>query len=251
MDPQAIATQLTDAAVDAWTELPREGLGDIVAQGADGTPTTFADQVLDDAILEIAADLGISTLTEESGFTDHGSDVVAVVDPLDGSRNAARGIPHYCTSIAVGPAGGLGSLQAGVIHNLATGQRYAATVGEGATLDGQPMQRRGFDASEVMVGGSTLDDFVIHEVQPGQYYRDLGSAALDMALVAQGALDVFLVRREWLRVIDIAAGTLIVREAGGLVLDPRTSKDLMMPFDLKHRGGMLAVHHQTAVQEVL
>ncbi len=248
-----MAKEMTSVAFDTWQSIRDEdGLGDIVGIGVDGSPTNRADAVVEAALLEVAEREGISILSEESGLTDHGSDSVAVVDPLDGSRNAARGIPMFCSSVAIGPVdGGLKELEAGSVRHLVTGQHYFAKAGEGATVDGKPVRRRTFDATEVMVGGTTLDDFVIHEAMPGQYYRDLGSAALDLCLVGTGALDAFLVRAGWLRVVDIAAGVLFVREAGGTVLDPTNGEHLQMRLNMDERGSCLAVHHESALEGIL
>lgn len=247
------AHALADAATRAWHDLPPGAdLHREVAMGADGTPTTYADQVLDDAVLAAAAEAGISVLSEESGFTDNGSTDVAVVDPLDGSRNAGRGIPFFCVSVGIGQ-GDLGGLRAAVVRNLVTDEVYAATRGGGATRNGTPIAPRPFDPEEVLVAviaDSSADEVQQEQERRGHHIRDLGSAALEMCLVATGALDAFIVRRPWLRVIDIAAATLIVREAGGVVRRPQKREDLLMPFDLQVRSGIEAATSEAAWEAV-
>ncbi len=240
------------AAHDAWQDLEgRSDLHENVAMGADGTPTTRADAILDGAILDIAADEGISVLSEEAGFVDHGSDAVAVVDPLDGSRNAGRGIPFYCTSIAIG-TGDLSRVHAGVVQNLVTGDAYTAEQGKGAFLNDAPVTPRPFDPNEIMVAviADYADPEMVDRLQRRKHHlRDLGSAALEMCLVGTGALDAFEVHRPWLRVIDIAAATLFIREAGGIVIDPATRESLATPFNLDVRTGVLAA--KAGSEEVL
>lgn len=252
MDPLTVAHQLADAAFDAWLEIEDQpGLHDEVGMGADGTATTRADAHLDKAVLERAADFGVSVLSEEAGFVDNGSDLVAVVDPLDGSRNAGRGIPLHCTSIAVGRDDLLG-LEAGVVKNLVTADLYSAAKGQGAYLNGEPVPQRAFDPDDVMVAviaDSSVDEVKQEQERRGHHLRDLGSAAMELCLVGTGALDAFIVRQPWLRVIDIAAGTLFVREAGGRVMDPRGG-ELATPFDLDARTGLLAAHGPDAWEGV-
>lgn len=255
-DALAIAHALADAAHKAWqtvaTQADRHGK---VGMGAGGNLTSRADQALEQAILDAAKAFPVSILSEEAGLVERpGAQWLAVVDPLDGSRNAGRGIPFHCTSVAVAPVGGtLRSLQAGVVRNLVTGDTYACAKGQGATLNGKPVLASPFDPDEVLVG--IIADYSESEIQdahakPDHHIRDLGSAALEMCLVGTGALDAFVVRRPWLRVLDIAAATLFVREAGGLVLDPVTGSDLDVPLTMEVRSGVLAAHSTEARRAV-
>lgn len=254
MEPLRASQLLADAAFDAWLDIEgTPGLHDEVALGADGTATTRADAVLDEAILEAAAQLGLSVLSEEAGFVDHGSEEIAVVDPLDGSRNAGRGIPLFCTSVAVGKRD-LSGLQASVVRSLVTGDSYAAELGKGAWKNDERVTRPAFNENEVMVAviaDSSVDDVQREQERRGHHIRDLGSAAMELCLVGTGALDAFIVRRPWLRVIDIAAGVLFVREAGGVAIDPRTHDPLNTPFDLSARASMLAAGSMNALEAVL
>ncbi|MEA3165242.1 MAG: kinase [Thermoplasmata archaeon] len=257
MDSLSLARSLADAAFDAWTgvedRLDRHAK---VGTGSGGDRTSRADAALEKAILEVAADLGVSVLSEEAGYIDNDSDLLAVVDPLDGSRNAGRGIPLHCTSVAIGRTtrkGTLAKLDAGVVQNLVTGDLYAVKKGKGAYLNGATVTQKAFDPDEVIVG--VIADYASTEIDEAHarrehHIRDLGSAALELCLVGTGAMDAFVVRRPWLRVIDIAAATLFAREAGGSVLDPSTGKDLDMPLNLEARSGLLAAHSRAALDAV-
>ncbi len=255
-DPMKVARALTAAAFDAWIEIEdRPDLDETTGRGAGGNPTSRADSILEAAILQAARPFGISVLSEEAGLVKGDGPLLAVVDPLDGSRNAGRGIPFHCTSVAVGPAkGGLADLQAGIVQNLVTADLYEATVKKGATVNGKGVRARPFDPNEMLVG--TIADYADLEIEeahrrPGRHLRDLGAAALEMCLVGTGALDAFHVRKPWLRVIDIAAATLFVREAGGEVLDPATGRDLDIPLNLEVRSGILATHSAGARKALL
>ena len=246
---------LADAATAAWQRIAENSdRHDKVGLGAGGNLTSKADDELEKAILAAAAGLKLTVLSEEAGLVDQGSSLIAVVDPLDGSRNAGRGIPFHCTSIAIGNVGGsLRTLLAGVVRNLVTGDTYTAVAGKGATANGKPVHRTPFHDDEVMVG--IIADYSDTEIaeahaKPDHHIRDLGSAALEMCLVGTGAMDAFIVRKPWLRVVDIAAATLFVREAGGTVHDPLTGLDLDTPFDMSARCGVRAAHSPEARQAV-
>lgn len=253
MDPLRIAHDLCAAAGDAWAEVAGDpDRHKDVAMGADGTPTSLADQRLDEAILEAAGEAGVRVLSEETGLTGEG-EWTAVVDPLDGSRNAGRGIPFYCCSVAVG-RDDLDGLEAGVVQNLVTGDLYSAARDQGARLNGRPLERHAYDPDEVMVAivADYDDPRRVEQYQRRNHHiRDMGSAALECCLVGTGALDAFYVGKDWLRVIDIAAAVLFVREAGGEVVSPGSREPLNVPFDLAHRTGILAASCPEAVEAVL
>ncbi len=244
-----IAHALADAAYDAWQEVQyRADRGDNVAMGADGTPTSRADRHVEAAMLEVARDAGVRILSEEAGAVGEG-DLVAVIDPIDGTRNSSRGIPFFCTSIGIG-TNSLWDLQVGVVRDLTSGVRYEAISGGGARVNGHKVTRRPFDPDDVLV--ALLADYsdlaTVESLQRRQHHiRDLGSAALELCLVGTGALDAFDAPEDWLRVIDIAAGTLFVREAGGRVVHPATGIDLDTPFTLDARTGVLAVHDPSSL----
>ncbi len=251
-----LAHAMADAAFEAWLKVEeRSDRHDKVGVGAGGNATSKADDALEKAILREAKARRVDVLSEEAGFVANKGKWLAIVDPLDGSRNAGRGIPFHCTSVAIAKAGakGLKALHAGVVRNLVTGDTYWAAKGQGAWLNGQRVKARAFDPEEVLVG--LIADYASTEIDEAHqrrdhHIRDLGSAALEMCLVGTGALDAFVVRRPWLRVIDIAAATLFVREAGGQVLDPDSRRDLDTAFDMEVRTGVLAAHGEDALSAV-
>ncbi|SRR5579885_172842 len=172
---------------------------------------------------------GYPILTEESGLID-GPDKSHrfIIDPLDGTTNFLHGIPHFAISIALEREG---QLQSGVIYNPISDDLFTAERGHGAYLNdkrlrvaGRKQLKDALNATGIpFMGRGTEDDHKrflrelggMMESTPG--VRRFGSAALDLAWVAAGRFDTFWERglAPW----DIAAGVLIVREAGGLITD--------------------------------
>jgi myo-inositol-1(or 4)-monophosphatase len=170
------------------------------------------DLAADGAAVPILHDAGLAVLSEESGVTGPPSaPLVAVIDPVDGSTNAHRGIPFYATSICVLDAEGP---LVGVVVNQATGVRYEAIRGGGARRDGKDLTPSGCtDVSSAMVGISGFPG-----CHPGwAQFRAFGAAALEFCAVAEGTLDAFSVAgTSTLFGWDYLAGLLICHEAGAV-----------------------------------
>ncbi len=160
---------------------------------------------------------------EESGEQDRHSDHKWYIDPIDGTLNYAHGFPIYSVSVAYAYKG---ELQIGVICNPAAQETYSAAKGQGAYLNGAPIHVSSVDLmrDSMLITGfrqflidtprSNINNFV-RLSRHVQTIRRLGSAALDLAYVACGRAESF-----WeieLNPYDVAAGILIVREAGGIV----------------------------------
>lgn len=183
---------------------------------------TDIDRASEAAILaRLRADFPAATmLTEESGNHGGSSDERFVIDPIDGTTNFAHGYPLFCISIAYERAG---ELIAGAIHAPALGETFATERGAGATLNGATVRVSSIArvADALTCTGFHPADFE----RNAPYFRAVsgraqavrrdGSAALDLAYVACGRFDGFW---EWdLHAWDVAAGTLLVLEAGGAV----------------------------------
>ena len=162
-----------------------------------------------------------AVLAEESGASDEGrSEWRWIIDPLDGTTNYAHGYPCFCVSIALERAG---VLELGVIYDPLREEMFAARRGDGATLNGRAI--RVSEISELnramLCTGFPYDvrernDFARHFasfIMSAQAVRRDGSAALDLAYVACGRFDGFW--EEGLRPWDVAAGVLLIEEAGG------------------------------------
>lgn len=183
---------------------------------ADTRPGQYRlDLAADAAALPILHGAGLAVLSEESGMTgDVKASLLAVIDPVDGSTNAHRGIPFYATSICVldveGPL-------VGVVVNQATGTHFEAVRGEGARRDGENIRPSGCtELSSAIVGISGF---------PGEHpgwaqFRALGAAALEFCAVAEGMLDAYAVAgKSTLFGWDYLAGLLICGEAGAVTVE--------------------------------
>jgi myo-inositol-1(or 4)-monophosphatase len=164
-------------------------------------------------------------LAEESGATDGRSEFRWVIDPLDGTTNYAHGLPIYAVSVALERAG---TVELGVAYDPSRDECFVAERGGGATLNGEPIRVSAIDGLDqaLLVTGFPYDIRTTAETNLPEYaslslraqaVRRLGSAVLDLCYVACGRLDGFweLALGPW----DMAAGGLIVHEAGGRVSD--------------------------------
>ena len=173
-----------------------------------------SDLVADRAALDVIGAAGFGALSEESGFHDPDREILVVLDPVDGSTNASRGLPWWATSAcAVDSDGPL----AAVVCNQATGWRFEATRGGGARLDGKPIGPTSCQTlSEAIVALSGYSGKWLGWSQ----YRALGAAALDICAVACGQVDAFI-DCAWhsLAPWDYLGGVLVCQEAGAPVVD--------------------------------
>lgn len=164
-------------------------------------------------------------LTEESPPTQGKSPGRWILDPLDGTTNFVHGFPMFCVSIA---AEWEGKLVVGVIHVPVLKETYVGVAGRGAKVNGKKLKvsKRGSLPEALLTTGFTYrkDHWLRQEMlafehlsREARAVRRPGSAALDLAYVARGVFDGFWERR--LNAWDIAAGIVLVREAGGKVTD--------------------------------
>jgi len=183
-----------------------------------------SDLVADAVAVRVLAEAGLGVLSEESGLSE-GADqrpLLAVLDPVDGSTNASRGIPWYATSICV--LDGDGPLAALVV-NQATGARYEAVRGGGARRDGEAIT----PSHEESLGRSLIGLSGYPPRHLGwRWYRSLGAAALDLCAVADGTLDGYIdcmhdAHGSW----DYLGGLLVCAEAGAPVADA-AGRDLVV-----------------------
>jgi len=173
-----------------------------------------SDLVADQAALDVIGRSGLAALSEESGLHDADREIMVVLDPVDGSTNASRGIPWWATSVcALDAAGPL----AAVVVNQATGTRFEATRGGGARRDGVPIRPTSSTSMEQSI--VALSGYPRHWLGWSQY-RSLGAAALDLCAVACGQVDAFIdCASRPLAPWDYLGGVLICTEAGAHVAE--------------------------------
>jgi myo-inositol-1(or 4)-monophosphatase len=174
----------------------------------------LSDIAADAAALEVLDAGGVGVLSEESGLHAADRPVVVVVDPLDGSTNAAHGIPWFATSLCAVDGDGP---RAALVVDLPHGRTFTAVRGGGASVDGVPLRPSGCAAvGDALVGISGLPA----EPLGWRQFRTLGAAALDLCAVAEGTLDGFVdcspsAHGVW----DYLGGALVCTEAGAAVTD--------------------------------
>lgn len=211
METNRLLSLFADCAADVSAALST--VHDLRAPGE--RPTQYAlDLAADAPVVERLRAAGLGVMSEESGRQGEGAEITVVVDPVDGSTNASRGIPWFATSLAAVDSEGV---LATLVRNLATGVTYTAVRGGGAFRDGVPIAVSTTTAvNEALVA---MNGHAPVYFGWGQY-RALGAAALDLCLVAEGAIDGYLdctlsSHGPW----DYLGALLVITEAGGSVTD--------------------------------
>ena len=264
--------QPTGTALDAdWLAACRgavEGLHDVLDahprtrqravetgdRGEGGDRTLVIDEGAEHAVFAQldalhAAGHRFTAVSEERGEVDYGDgEIRVVIDPIDGSLNAKRLLPHYALSIAVADGPTMADVAFAYVYDFGAGEEWTATRGEGAQLDGMPLdpslpERRAPDGRLELLGIEQADPRHIaaaaelHEVS--RRLRVIGAIAVTLCQVAAARLDG-MVSLLNCRAVDAAAAQLIVREAGGYVSFPRCDEPLAAPLDVAARSPVVA-----------
>lgn len=195
-----------------------------------------AEQTIIKTILKAYPDHGI--IAEESGTQNPDAESVWIIDPLDGTTNFLHGFPFYCISIAVKVKN---RIEHAVVYDPVRHECFSASRGRGAQLNDRRIRvskQTALSASLLSSGFPTRNPTLAQRYLPtfeamiGKCagMRRTGSAALDLAYVASGRLDGF-----WefgLRPWDVAAGSLLIKEAGGLISDLNGGEDYINQGDV-------------------
>jgi myo-inositol-1(or 4)-monophosphatase len=223
----AVCRDAAEAVRDALADLPtRYEREPTVGAGEGGDETTAVDAAAESAVVRRLEALahggaGFTLVSEELGervFGDGGNGTRIVLDPIDGSLNAKRGIPFFSLSLAVATGPTMADVTLGFVHDFGTGEEWTARRGEGAFLDGRPLDSPGpKDEVEILAFEATRTDLAAEKIarMVGLAYRTriMGSLALSLCHLAAGRLDA-VVSLKPARSVDIAAAQLLVRERG-------------------------------------
>lgn len=252
MDLQQLTSQVSaitaDVAAFIRAEAPKLTEAGVSSKSANNL-VTDVDHTAEDRIVEalekLLPDAGFIA---EEGSGEQGTGLNWVIDPLDGTTNFVHGVPCYCISIAL--VDGTEPIL-GVVHEVTRDERFTAWKGGGAFLNGAPIRvsvRKELQDS-LLATGFPYDDFG-HEAEYMELLRELmhrtrgirrlGSAAADLAYVACGRFEAFY--EYGLNSWDVAAGVLLVREAGGRVSGFRPSTDPV--FDEEIVASNSAIHDE-------
>ena len=233
-------------------------------RGAGGDVTRFIDALAESIVIRTLQENHVSCIlvSEEKGtqqICEAGGHDYVVLDAIDGTTNALHRIPFSATSIAHANGTMLHDVDIALIMELNTGDTYWAEKGEGA-YEGEnrihPSEVTRLEDSIVSVELTYRIDFqrLIRRLAPimacTSKLRQLGSTALESVLVASGALDAFVDLRGLSRAVDLAAATLIVREAGAYIVAPG-GEDLDMELKADERTSFIVAGNQTLLRQIM
>jgi myo-inositol-1(or 4)-monophosphatase len=254
--------------VSEWLELCRAAVADVktvlaempgrearerpVGQGEGGDVTAALDEAAENATLRHFDRDDVRIVSEEVGFKGDGRYRV-VVDPIDGSQNAERGIPYFCLCVAVADGDTVGDVFFGYVYDFGANEEWTATRGEGALLNGAPILDGPRDYIEFMSLEATRAKLVyegLEKLAPlTDRVRVMGAQALTYCHLAAGRTDAVVCLKPS-RSVDFAAAQLIVRERGfaiELIDDPPLEQ---APLDLQARSRVVAAANAELVRSV-
>ena len=226
----------------------------VVGAGLGGDDTTAIDKAAEDAIVARFRDLDVTIVSEEVGRLGDGATVV-VVDPIDGSINAKRGIPFFSISIAVAEGETMDDVFLGFVHDFGSGEEWVGRRGEGAWLNGAPIGAlRPKETIDLLFFEATRTELIARDaptmVGLAGRLRVMGSLALSLCHLAAGRADG-VVSLKGARSVDIAAAQLLVREVGSAIdlFDVDTPFGAA-PLDLEGRSRVAAAATPELVQRL-
>jgi myo-inositol-1(or 4)-monophosphatase len=237
-----------EAVVDVrhvLAELPtRADREPVVGAGEGGDETTAIDQAAERAVLARFDGVDDVTFVSEEVGTFGDGRVHVVIDPIDGSLNAKRGIGFFALSVAVASGPSMGDVEFGFVHDFGTEEEWTATRGEGAFLNGHVLDgERPKDRIEILSFEATRTASVAEKaaavVDLAYRLRIMGSLALSLCHLAAGRVDAVCSLKP-ARSVDIAAAQLLVRERGlaiDLFEDPPFDA---APLDVQGRSRVVA-----------
>lgn len=179
-----------------------------------------------------------------------------IMDAIDGSANAVRGVPFYCCSLAFATEDKLSSVTDAVITNLSNGDLYWSTKGKGTFLNETKIRVHEKTPVYRIVGINTsgATPNLMKKLQPvfekHNHIRHFGANALEMALFAQGLIDIYIDLRDKIRIQDIAAGYFLIKEAGGFVLDAKLNP-LDSDLSYQTRLSFVAAANQEILDDIM
>ena len=217
----------------------------VVGAGKGGDETIAIDAAAERVILErLRAIDGATLVSEEVGELRGDGGLRVVVDPIDGSLNAKRGIPFFAISVAVAEGETMDDVVFGFVHDFGSGEEWTARRGEGARLNGAdlgPTMPR--EEIEILSFEATLTSFVAEKAAAvvGLAYRlrIMGSLALSLCHLAAGRVDAVCSLKP-ARAVDIAAAQLLVRERGLAIDLPEAPPFGAAPLDVEGRSRVVA-----------
>lgn len=217
--------------------------GRTTGRGEGGDMAYVIDRAAEDVVFEELERLGVplTAVSEERGRValGGGGATHVVIDPIDGSLNAKRGLPSACVSIAVASGPTMGDVELGYVAELDPPREWWALRGRGAFREGVPLERLapgpleviGIETARPAAVAAAADAIAALEARR---VRALGSVAVTLCLVAAGRLDAMASLRP-VRSVDAAAAQLLVAEAGGAVAFPDAGPEVGLGLEMRSR----------------
>ena len=236
-----------------------ESAGDF-GRGAGGDISRKIDIVAEKTVLDYLKEVNFPciVLGEECGRVElsKNPEGFLIMDAVDGSTNAVRGIPFSCCSLAFATKDTLSSVTDAVIIDLYTGDMYSASKGKGSFMNGKKITVHKKKPLYFVVGVdlSGISPSSLQKLSPiisaSNHIRHFGAVALELAIFASGRVDLFVDLREKLRITDVAAGYLIALEAGGVIVD-KNANPLDSGLGYDQRISFIAAASQEILNEAL
>jgi myo-inositol-1(or 4)-monophosphatase len=228
-------------------ELPRRADREpVVGAGMGGDDTTAIDAAVERVVVARfdATGRDFTLVSEELGRRGASEDIWIVLDPIDGSINAKRGLPFFSLSVAVAVGGTMGDVVFGYVYDFGAGEEWTAERGGGARLNGERLDGdRPKDSIEILALEATRTDLVARHAPPlvGLVHRlrIFGSLAISLCHLADGRVDGVCSLKP-ARSVDIAAAQLLVRERGLSIDLPERPPFASAPLDLEGRSRVVA-----------
>jgi myo-inositol-1(or 4)-monophosphatase len=243
----------------------RERSVELGTRGQGGDRTLLIDHAAESIVLaelEVlhAQGFRFRALSEELGEIDYGGDEVSVIiDPIDGSLNAKRGLPHHALSVAVAAGTTMADVEFGYVYDFGPAEEWWAVRGAGAWCNGERLDPA---VAERRTGAGKLEVLGIESANPrwvalsidslvacAYRLRALGTIASSLCQVAGARFDG-MVSLRGCRAVDAAAGQLIVREAGGVVSFVGFGEPLAAPLDLIPHAPVAAARSAQTLREL-
>ncbi|MFB5646091.1 MAG: inositol monophosphatase family protein [Nitrosopumilaceae archaeon] len=229
-------------------------------RGAGGDISRKIDIVAEKTVLDYLKKINFEciVLGEECGRVELSKNPkgFVIMDAIDGSANAVRGVPFFCCSLAFATEDRLSSITDAVITNLSNGDLYWATEGKGTYLNETKIHVQEKNPVYRIVGINTsgASAELMKKLQPvfeqHNHTRHFGANALEMAFFAHGLMDIFIDLRDKIRIQDVAAGYFLIKEAGGLVLDAKLNP-LDSDLSYQTRLSFVAAANQEILHDIM
>jgi len=234
--------------------------------GAGGDTSKRIDLAAEKALIDCLGkhDVSCTLVSEEAGIKQIGltpSEYYVITDPVDGTTNAVRGLPFSANVIAVSRTPWLKDVETAIVSDIVHDITYTAQKNKGALKNGKKIKPSEMSELADAVIGIDLNTIKIEEFAPklkglfnaGKHFRHFGANAQEICYVADGSTDAFIDIRGKLRVTDMVASYLILREAGGIILTPE-GEELNVPLAATQRLSFIAASNKTmydAIKEAL